>query len=77
MANDTEDWRSDLTACFEDLKVVERCREEALEHFSQFCEFVAEPAFESLADAVSCFELGGGDASRTGTGSRLPDLRSS
>ena len=33
------------------------------------------PTFESLADAVSRFELRGGDASRTGTGSRLPGLR--
>jgi hypothetical protein len=49
MIKDTGDWRSDLTTCFEDLKVVERCREEALEHFSQFCEFVVEPAFEALA----------------------------
>ena len=44
------DWRSDLTTCFEDLKVVERCREEALEHFFQFCEFVVAPAFEALSE---------------------------
>jgi hypothetical protein len=50
MTKDEADWRSDLTGCFEDLKVVQRCRAEALEQFSQFCEFVAEPAFEVLAE---------------------------
>jgi hypothetical protein len=48
MTKNEGDWRSDLTTCFEDLKVVERCREEALDHFAQFCEFVVAPAFESL-----------------------------
>jgi hypothetical protein len=51
------DWRSDLTTCFDDLKVVERCREEALEHFAQFCEFIAEPAFEALAGEFLKFKL--------------------
>jgi len=57
MTKDTGDWRSDLTTCFEDLKVVERCREEALEHFSQFCEFVVEPAFKALAEEFNRYKV--------------------
>jgi hypothetical protein len=49
MSKDSSGWRSDLTSCFEDLKVVERCREEAVEHFGRFCDYVAEPAFQALA----------------------------
>jgi len=43
-----QDWKSDLAACFEDLQVISKCRAEALERFIEFCEYVAEPAFEAL-----------------------------
>jgi hypothetical protein len=47
---DDKNWKSDLKACFEDLQVIEKCRAEALERFIEFCEYVAEPAFEALEE---------------------------
>jgi hypothetical protein len=51
------DWQDDLTTCFEDLKVVARCREEALEHFERFCDYVVEPAFEALVEEFQTYQV--------------------
>jgi len=50
------DWKEDLTSLFEEFSIIETSKKETLEDFDQFCEFVAEPAFESLAEALK--ELG-------------------
>ncbi len=50
------DWKEDLTNFFEEFSIIETSKKEALEDFDQFCEFIAEPAFESLAEALK--ELG-------------------
>jgi hypothetical protein len=47
---DKSDWKQDLQTCFEDLQVIDRCRIEAVAQFDQFCDYVAEPAFEALTD---------------------------
>jgi hypothetical protein len=51
------DWQDDLTTCFEDLQVVARCREEAIEHFDRFCDYVAEPAFEALTEELQAYHV--------------------
>lgn len=46
------DWKEDLMSVFEEFSIIETSKKEALEDFDQFCEFVAEPAFESLTEAL-------------------------
>jgi len=43
------DWRDDLASFLEDLRVIEGCKGETPGNFKQFCEFIAEPCFESLS----------------------------
>jgi hypothetical protein len=43
------EWKESLAKCFEELRIIEEYKGETPEHFKQFCEFIAEPAFESLA----------------------------
>jgi len=54
---DDQSWRTDLKACFEDLQVIEKCRAEALERFSEFVAYVAEPAFEALEGEFQAFRV--------------------
>jgi hypothetical protein len=51
------DWRDQLRGCFEDIAVLERCRKETAGNFQQFCEFIAEPAFEALEDELKTYEI--------------------
>lgn len=46
------DWKEGLAKCFEELRVIEECKGETPENFKQFCEFIAEPAFEGLAEEL-------------------------
>jgi len=50
-------WREDLKACFVDTRILEKCREEALEHFDQLCDFVIEPAFEDLTEEFLGYQV--------------------
>lgn len=45
-------WIDELRKYFEDLRIIEKAKAETLESFYQFCEFIAEPAFESLAEEM-------------------------
>jgi hypothetical protein len=54
---DDQSWRTDLTACFDDLQVIAKCRAEAVERFVEFCDYVAEPAFEALAGEFRRFDV--------------------
>ncbi|MFQ6108516.1 MAG: hypothetical protein ACE5L7_03065 [Candidatus Aminicenantales bacterium] len=45
-------WKESLVNFFEDIKIIESCQRQTLEDFDQFCEFIAEPAFESLAEEL-------------------------
>jgi len=46
------DWKENLKSLFEELCILEGSRKETVEDFDQFCEFVAEPAFEALSDEI-------------------------
>jgi hypothetical protein len=50
------DWKKNLMSFFEEFTIVEMSKKEALDDFAQFCEFIVEPAFESLSEALD--ELG-------------------
>lgn len=50
-----EDWKSCLANLFEDVFILEKSIKETGEKFSQFCEFIAEPAFESMAEELKRF----------------------
>ena len=43
-------WKESLANFFEDIKIIESCQRQTLEDFDQFCEFIAEPAFENLTE---------------------------
>jgi hypothetical protein len=45
-------WRDELRKYFEGVRIIEKARAETLESFDQFCEFIAEPAFDSLAEEM-------------------------
>jgi hypothetical protein len=45
-------WRDDLRKYFESVRIIEKARTETLESFDQFCEFIAEPASDSLAEEM-------------------------
>lgn len=47
-----ENWKKDLESLFEEIQIMERSKKEASEDFRQFCEFIAEPAFESLEEEL-------------------------
>jgi hypothetical protein len=46
------DWKTELQNHFENIRVIELCQAETVAQFEQFCEFIAEPAFETLADEL-------------------------
>lgn len=47
-----EKWKDQLRTYFEHLRIIEKCKHDTLEHFAQFTEFIAEPAFEALEEAL-------------------------
>jgi len=47
-----ETWKNELKKHFEAFKLIEEAKADTLESFSQFCEFIAEPAFESLKEEM-------------------------
>jgi hypothetical protein len=49
------DWKTELKNHFENIRILERCQAEAVLHFDQFCEFIVEPALESLAEEIASF----------------------
>jgi len=44
------DWKEEIASCFDDLRILEKCRTEVDAKFAHFYEFVARPAFEALAE---------------------------
>jgi hypothetical protein len=49
------DWKTELKNHFENVRILAKCQHETLIHFDQFCEFIVEPAFESLAEEIASF----------------------
>jgi hypothetical protein len=47
-----DDWKDKLRGAFESIDILEKCKVETAENFKQFCEFIAEPAFEALAEEL-------------------------
>jgi len=47
-----EKWKIELNRYFEDLRIIEKCQQEAKDHFDQFCEFIVEPALEALEEEL-------------------------
>ena len=47
-----KDWKVELANFFEELRILRTSKQESLKDFDQFCEFVVEPAFESLEDEL-------------------------
>jgi len=52
-----DDWKDRLRIFFESIEVLERCQAETRENFMQFCEFIAEPAFETLAEEMKEYKV--------------------
>jgi hypothetical protein len=50
-------WRDELRKYFEDVQIIEKAKSETRESFDQFCEFIAEPAFDSLAEEMKEYEV--------------------
>jgi len=42
------DWKAELADYFDEHRILEKCLVETRDNFDQFCEFIAEPAFELL-----------------------------
>ncbi len=51
------DWKLNLANYFEELRILQESKQEARENFTQFCEFVAEPAFESLEEELQQYGI--------------------
>lgn len=51
------DWKDNLSKFIDDLRVIDRSICETIEDFDQFCEFIAEPAFESLAEELRKYKI--------------------
>jgi hypothetical protein len=51
------DWKVNLANYFDELKILETSKQETLENFKQFCEFIAEPAFESLEEEIKAYKV--------------------
>ena len=47
------DWKKDLESHFENVRVIEQCQTDTVAQFEQFCEFIAEPAFEALTEELA------------------------
>jgi hypothetical protein len=52
-----KDWIVELANFFEELRILKVSKQEALKSFSQFCEFVVEPAFENLEDELAQYGI--------------------
>jgi hypothetical protein len=51
------DWKKDLAGFFEEQAIIETSKKETLDDFAQFCEFIAEPAFEILSGELKEFGI--------------------
>jgi hypothetical protein len=53
----TKDWKENLASFFDGYRIIERSKEETIKNFDQFCEFVVEPAFESLGEELENYRI--------------------
>ncbi|MEA3420432.1 MAG: hypothetical protein U9Q97_01995 [Acidobacteriota bacterium] len=52
-----KDWKANLARFFDELRIIENSKEETIENFDQFCEFIVEPAFEALAEELRVYGI--------------------
>ena len=52
-----KDWKENLASFFDGYRIIERSKEETIKNFDQFCEFVVEPAFESLGEELENYRI--------------------
>lgn len=52
-----KDWKESLASFFEDLVIIRHSQQEARVQFDQFCEFIAEPAFEDLGEELKNYKI--------------------
>jgi hypothetical protein len=53
----SDEWKDRLRMFVDSISVLENCQFETKENFKQFCEFIAEPAFESLAEELKEYKI--------------------
>ncbi|MGD9347192.1 MAG: hypothetical protein PVH84_15105 [Candidatus Aminicenantes bacterium] len=46
-----------MASFFEGYRIIERSKEDTIKNFDQFCEFVAEPAFEILGEELENYRI--------------------
>ncbi len=51
------DWKKELENHFENVRVIAQCQDETVGDFDKFCEFIAEPAFESLTEELARYRI--------------------
>ena len=51
------DWKLNLANYFEEMRILQESKQEALDNFNQFCEFIAEPVFESLEEEMKQYSI--------------------
>lgn len=51
------DWKKNLMGFFEEYSIIETSKKETIDDFAQFCEFIVEPAFETLSEALKEFGI--------------------
>ena len=52
-----ENWQENLKGVFDELAAIEKRKKETLADFGHFYEFIAEPAFESLAQELRSYRI--------------------
>ena len=52
-----DSWKDSLRNCFAGIRLIEVCKHDTRLNFGHFCEFIAEPAFEALAEELKEFGL--------------------
>jgi hypothetical protein len=52
-----ETWKDELRKLFEAFTLIEKAKADTREKFAQFCEFIAEPAFESLKEEMRNYRV--------------------
>lgn len=52
-----DSWKDQLRKHFEAFRLIENAKADTLESFAQFCEFIAEPAFESLREEMRDYRV--------------------
>lgn len=52
-----KDWKENLASFFDGYRIIEKSKDDTIKNFDQFCEFVVEPAFESLGEELENYRI--------------------